>query len=311
MYKKIETKIDEIDIKKEMVDRKLPLLIDIADKSAFNFKYDLNTESFKVFEEHKINKVLDLLKRNAQYIDQSVYPQRLFQTDEGIEHISYGIDFKEHSNNKGNLENLLPEEKKEQIVKELTSILEIEKFVIDTKEIVDILISTPDINSFIPSGEPTFYCAFMILHSHDDVLSYNGKTYDEFSYQYLGMVYNLKLYDENDEEIKPMRNEQVILGDVIKLKLNEFNEINYFDEHVDLNEIKLLSEENKRKTLSYMIIESIEYDLITADKDSSKINENEFKGLIEENFEKISTEFILPCADGVTYINNKEEIANE
>ena len=61
----------------------------------------------------------------------------------------------------------------------------------------------------------------------------------------------------------------------------------------------------------YKKIESIEYDLITADKDSSKINENEFKGLIEENFEKISTEFILPCADGVTYINNKEEIANE
>lgn len=311
MNKEMTTKIDEIDIKKEMLDRNLPLLIGIADKSAFNFKYDLNTESFKVFEEHKIRKVLDLLKKNAQYIDQSVYPQILFQTDEGIDHVSYGIDFKEHFNNKENIEDLMKEERKEQIVKELKSILEIDKFFIDTNEIVDILISTPDINSFIPKGIPTFYCAFTILDSQSDELSYNGKHYDEFGYQHLGMIYNLKLYEDNHEEILPKRNEQIILGDVIKLKLNEFNGINYFDEHVDLNEIKFINEEHKGKRLSYMVIESIEYDLVIAIKDSSKISEQEFKELIEENFEKVSTDFILPVADGVTYINNKEEIENE
>ncbi|WP_176747363.1 hypothetical protein [Staphylococcus sp. HMSC034G07] len=46
-------------------------------------------------------------------------------------------------------------------------------------------------------------------------------------------------------------------------------------------------------------------------KIGTKINENEFKGIIEENFEKISAEFILPYADGVTYINNKEAKDNE
>lgn len=286
-----------------MVDKNLPLLINITDKSAFNFKYDLNTKSFKVFEEQKINKVLDLLKRNTQYIDLTDFPQMLFQTEEGIEHVSFGINFKEHSNNKENLKDLIPEVTKEKIVKELMTILEIENISIDTMEIVDILISTPDTNSFIPNGDPMFYCAFIILHSHDDALSYNGKIYDEYSYQYLGMTYNLKLYDENNEEIKPMKNDEVILGNTIKLKLNKINEKNHFDEHVDLSEIKLVGEENKRKSLAFMTIESIEYDLFIVDKDRSKISEQKFKDLIEENFERVSTDYILPCADGITFIN--------
>ena len=116
MSNDLKNKIDEIDVKKDMVDKNLPLLINITDKSAFNFKYDLNTKSFKVFEEQKINKVLDLLKRNTQYIDLTDFPQMLFQTEEGIEHVSFGINFKEHSNNKENLKDLIPEVTKEKIV---------------------------------------------------------------------------------------------------------------------------------------------------------------------------------------------------
>ncbi|HDJ2913316.1 TPA: hypothetical protein PP865_002494 [Staphylococcus aureus] len=154
---------------------------------------------------------------------------------------------------------------------------------------------------------PTFYSAFIIIHSHDDVLSYNGKTFDEYSYQFLGVLYNLKLFDENNEEIKPMQNEEVFLGNGIRLKLNQNNKKNYFDEHVDLNEIKLVSEERKRKIISYMIIDSIEYVLSIANKDNLNFSEQAFKELIEENIEKVSTDYILPCADGVTYINCEDE----
>ncbi|MDU1594755.1 MAG: hypothetical protein E6865_14110, partial [Staphylococcus lugdunensis] len=48
---------------------------------------------------------------------------------------------------------------------------------------------------------------------------------------------------------------------------------------------------------------SIEYDLFIVDKDRSKISEQKFKDLIEENFERVSTDYILPCADGITFIN--------
>lgn len=37
--------------------------------------------------------------------------------------------------------------------------------------------------------ELTFYSAFQILHSYYDVMSYKGKIYDVFGYQYLGMIY--------------------------------------------------------------------------------------------------------------------------
>ncbi|MEB7677994.1 hypothetical protein NGB25_12875 [Staphylococcus saprophyticus] len=158
--------------------------------------------------------------------------------------------------------------------------------------------------------ELTFYSAFQILHSHYDVMSYNGEIYDEFSCQYLGMIYNFKLYDENNKEIRPNINENIILNNVIKLKLNVFNQNNYFDENFDLNEVKLLSNENKGKTVSSIKITSIEYDFTYVGSENS-ITNKEFKKIIEENFESVDTDFILPCADGITYINNKEEIANE
>ena len=159
--------------------------------------------------------------------------------------------------------------------------------------------------------ELTFYSAFQILHSHYDVMSYKSKVYDEFGYQYLGMIYNYKLYDKDNKEIKPMINENIILNDVLKLKLNIFNKNNYFDESFDLNEVKLLDKENKEKRVRSIKITSIEYDLAFCNSESSRITNKEFKEIIEENFERVDTDFILPCADGVTYINNKEEIENE
>lgn len=156
-------------------------------------------------------------------------------------------------------------------------------------------------------NEVTFYSAFQILHSHYDVMSYNGEIYDEFSYQYLGMIYNFKLYDENNKEIRPSINENIILNDVIKLKLNVFNQNNYFDENFDLNEVKLLGNENKRKTVSSIKITSIEYDFTYCGSENSIITNKEFKKIIEENFERVDTDFILPCADGITYINKEEK----
>ncbi|QDW90431.1 hypothetical protein DWB98_13365 (plasmid) [Staphylococcus xylosus] len=164
--------------------------------------------------------------------------------------------------------------------------------------------------SKLPNDQLTFYSAFQILNSHYDVMSYKGKIYDVFGYQYLGMIYNYKLYDDDNKEIKPMINENIILNDVIKLKLNIFNKNNYFDESFDLNEVKILDKENKEKTVSSIKITSIEYDLAFCNNESSRITNKEFKEIIEENFERVDTDFILPCADGVAY-TNKEETANE
>lgn len=54
MDKKLETKIDEIDVKKEIVDKELALLIDVHDFSAFNINGDLNTESIEIDDEDTI-----------------------------------------------------------------------------------------------------------------------------------------------------------------------------------------------------------------------------------------------------------------
>lgn len=48
----------------------------------------------------------------------------------------------------------------------------------------------------------------------------------------------------------------------------------------------------------------LNYDLAFCNSESSRITNKEFKEIIEENFERVDTDFILPCADGVTYINN-------
>lgn len=156
--------------------------------------------------------------------------------------------------------------------------------------------------------ELTFYSAFQILHSHYDVMSYKGKIYDEFGYHYLGMIYNYKLYDEDNREIKPLINENVILNDVLKLKLNVFNQNNYFDEIFDLNEVKILDNENKGKTVSSIKITSIEYDFSYCGSENSTITNKKFKEIIDENRKRVDTDFILPCADGVTYINKEESV---
>ncbi|MGW7813695.1 hypothetical protein ACWEUB_12795 [Staphylococcus xylosus] len=54
----------------------------------------------------------------------------------------------------------------------------------------------------------------------------------------------------------------------------------------------------------------LNYDLAFCNSESSRITNKEFKEIIEENFERVDTDFILPCADGVAY-TNKEEAANE
>lgn len=148
--------------------------------------------------------------------------------------------------------------------------------------------------------ELTFYSAFQILHSHYDVMSYKGNIYDEFGYQYLGMIYKYRLYDKDNKEIKPLINENIILNDGLKLKLNIFNKNNYFDEYFDINEMKLLDKENKEKRVRSIKITSIEYVLAFCNSESSRITSKEFKKIIEENFERIDTDFILTCADGIT-----------
>lgn len=54
-----EDTIDEIDVKKQMINRKIPLLVDISDISAFNINYELNTEVIEIYDKAQIRNILN------------------------------------------------------------------------------------------------------------------------------------------------------------------------------------------------------------------------------------------------------------
>ncbi|HGZ2915038.1 TPA: hypothetical protein ACOG2E_002802 [Staphylococcus aureus] len=133
--------IDEIDVKKEMVDKELSLLIDVQDFSAFNINSDLNTESIEIDDEDTIKAILEFIKK---YADISNSPQSLF-TVAGISYNTYTIDLKEPYEE--NNESIISLDRQKAIVEELLSILKKTSFSINTENIINIEISTPDKNS--------------------------------------------------------------------------------------------------------------------------------------------------------------------
>ena len=141
MNKTLVNIIEEIDVKKEMVDKELSLLIDIQDFSAFNINGDLNTESIEIDDEDTIKAILEFIKK---YANISNSPQSLF-TVGGINYNTYTVDLKEpYEENK---ESIISLDKQKAIVEELLSILEKQSFSINTESIINIEVSTPDKNS--------------------------------------------------------------------------------------------------------------------------------------------------------------------
>lgn len=303
MNKTLDTIINEIDVKKEMVDKELPLLIDVQDFSAFNINGDLNTEVIEIDDEDIINTILEFIKK---YADISNSPQSLFQTG-GINYDTYTVDLKEPYDD--NKENIISLDKQKTIVEELLSILEKQSFSINTEDIINIQISTPYKYSRHSRAEGEFYLAYSLLDNNQSI-EYNGEIYnDELGQgQDIGMIINFKLYDENDEEI-PIKYEGIFTNvlDVIDIKFNEQNcKNNYFDFLINLNKAKLRSTENKNKTISNLKVTSVEYHIVLNGKEEIKLNEEEFRSIINKKKEYISNEIIQSVADGVVYKNSKE-----
>lgn len=300
MSKKIETKIDEIDVKKEIVDKELALLIDVNDFSAFNINGDLNTESIEIDDEDTIKAVLEFIKK---YAGISKSPQNLF-TVAGISYNTYTIDLKEPYEE--NNESIISLDKQKAIVEELLSILEKQSFSINTENIINIEISTPDKNSRHAKADGEFYLSYFLLNS-DQPIKHNGKVYtDELGHD-LGMVLHFKLYDENDEEIS-LEHEGVFtdVADVIDIKFNEQNyQSNYFDFFINLNEAKLKSPNNK--DISNLKITSVEYHIVLNSNEDIILNEEEFRNVINENKKNINIDIIHSVADGITFNNPKME----
>lgn len=303
MNKTLNTIINEIDVKKEMVDKELPLLIDVQDFSAFNINGDLNTEVIEIDDEDIINTILEFIKK---YADISNSPQSLFQTG-GINYDTYTVDLKEpYEENK---ERIISLDKQKTIVEELLSILEKQSFSINTEDIINIQISTPYKYSRHAKAKGEFYLAYSLLDNNQSI-EYNGKIYnDELGQgQDIGMIINFKLYDENDEEI-PIKYEGIFTSvlDVIDIKFNEQNcKKNFFDFLINLNKAKLRSTENKDKTISNLKVTSVEYHIVLNGKEDIKLNEEEFRSIINKKKEYISNEIIQSVADGVVYKNPKE-----
>ncbi|WP_281512218.1 hypothetical protein [Mammaliicoccus vitulinus] len=136
-----EDTIDEIDVKKQMINRKIPLLVEICDFSAFNINYDLNTEVIEVYDE---NKIRNILKFTKSYADRELSPQNLFQTENGVDYNSFMIHFKDPFGENIRINNNFALAKQKQIENELLSILEKNKFTIKTNNIVEIRISVPN-----------------------------------------------------------------------------------------------------------------------------------------------------------------------
>ena len=303
MNKTLDTIINEIDVKKEMVDKELPLLIDVQDFSAFNINGDLNTEKIEIDNENMINEVLEFTKK---YSDISNSPQSLFST-EGINYNTYTVDLKEpYEENK---ESIISLDKQKTIVKELLFVLEKQSFSINTENIINIQISMPFKCSRHARAKGEFYLAYSLLDNNQSI-EYNGKIYnDELGQgQDIGMIINFKLYDENDEEI-PIKYEVLFTSvlDVIDIKFNEQNcKKNFFDFLINLNKAKLRSTENKDKTISNLKVTSVEYHIVLNGKEDIKLNEEEFRSIINKKKEYISNEIIQSVADGVVYKNPKE-----
>lgn len=137
-----EDTIDEIDVKKQMINRKIPLLVDISDISAFNINYELNTEVIEIYDKAQIRNILNFTKR---YADRKLSPQLLFETENGVEYKSFMVNFKDPFGKNPRIDNNFPVAMQKQIEKELLSILGKDSFTIETNDIVEIMISVPNV----------------------------------------------------------------------------------------------------------------------------------------------------------------------
>ncbi|WP_440868073.1 hypothetical protein [Staphylococcus shinii] len=296
MNKTLDKIIEKIDIKKEMIDKELPLLIDVQDFSAFNISDDLNTESIEIDDEDRIKAILEFIKK---YADISNSPQSLF-TVAGISYNTYTINLKKPYEEDN--ESIISLDKQKAIVEELLSILEKQSFSINTENIINIEISTPDKNSRHAKADGEFYLSYFLLNS-DQPIKHNGNVYTDELGQDLGMILHFKLFDENDEEIS-LEHEGVFtdVADVIDIKFNEQNyQSNYFDFLINLNEAKLKSPNNK--DISNLKITSVEYHIVLNSNEDIILNEEEFRNVINDNKNNINIDIIHSVADGITFNN--------